>query len=64
MAKAVKRMTLACGSIVPGCDFVAHADSEDELMMKAAEHARTAHGVEHMSDELKAKVRAVIRESA
>ena len=33
-----------CSDMVPGCDYVARAESEDELMQKAAQHAREAHG--------------------
>jgi predicted small metal-binding protein len=58
------RKILRCGEIVPGCNFVAHGDDEAELLVKAAEHARSAHGVEHMSDELRAKVKATIRDEA
>jgi predicted small metal-binding protein len=57
------RKVLECGAVVPGCNFVAHAESEDELMLIAAEHARSVHGVDHMSEELKAKVRAVIKDA-
>ena len=53
---------LECGSVVPGCKFVAHAESEDDLMMKMAEHLRAAHDVDHLSDSLKAKIRAAIRD--
>jgi predicted small metal-binding protein len=53
---------LECGSIVPGCKVVIHGDSEEDLMMKAMEHARAAHGVEHMSEQLKAHIRAAINE--
>ncbi len=53
---------LECRSVVPGCEFVMHGESEEEIMMKASEHARAAHGVEHMSEELKAKIRAAIKE--
>lgn len=55
---------LECGSIVPGCNFVAHGQTEDELMMKAADHARSAHGVEHLSEPLKAKIKASIKDEA
>jgi predicted small metal-binding protein len=55
---------LECGSVVPGCDFVAHGDSEEELMMKALEHARAVHGVEHATERLKARIRAAIKEAA
>jgi predicted small metal-binding protein len=59
--KAMKM--LKCGSVVPGCNVVLHGESEADVMMKAAEHARAQHGVEHMSDELKAKVRAAIQDA-
>lgn len=50
-----------CRSVVPGCEIVMHGESEEDVMMKAAEHTRSAHGVEHMSEELKAKMRAAIK---
>ena len=53
---------LECGSVVPGCRFVIHADGDDELMMKAMAHARAEHGIEHMSEQLKARMLAVIRD--
>ena len=53
---------LECRSVVPGCEIVVRGESEEEVMMNASEHARSAHGVEHMSEELKAKIRAAIRE--
>lgn len=56
------RKVLECGAIVPGCNYVAHGASEEDLMLKAAEHARTAHGVEHLSEPFKAKIKAAIRE--
>jgi predicted small metal-binding protein len=36
---------LRCGDMMTGCDYVARAESEDELMQKAAQHAREAHGI-------------------
>jgi predicted small metal-binding protein len=57
------RKILECGSVVPGCKFVIHGDDEDEVIVKAAEHARSAHGVDHLSEPLKAKMRAAIKES-
>jgi predicted small metal-binding protein len=53
---------LECRSIVPGCNFVAHGENEDDLMMKAADHARAAHGVEHLSEPLRAKIKASIKD--
>lgn len=57
MAKAMR-----CGDVVPGCDFVARGDSEDEVMGQVAEHARTAHGLDSVPPELAAKARASIRD--
>jgi predicted small metal-binding protein len=57
------RKVLECGAVVPGCKFVAHADSEDELMAIAAEHAQSVHGIDHLSEELRAKIRSAIRDA-
>jgi predicted small metal-binding protein len=57
------RKVLECASIVPGCNFVAHAEDENEMMVVIAQHARAVHDVDHLSEELKAKVRAAIRDA-
>jgi hypothetical protein len=36
MAKVLK-----CGDVVPGCDFEMRGNSEEEVLQKAAEHAKT-----------------------
>jgi len=54
------RLELKCGSVVPGCDFVAHAENEPDLMMRMADHTRNAHGLEHISDALKAKLKDAV----
>jgi predicted small metal-binding protein len=53
---------LQCASIVPGCEVVIHGDSESDVVVKAAEHARTVHGIEHLSEALRAKIRAAVKE--
>jgi predicted small metal-binding protein len=55
---------LQCGAIVPGCDFVVHGQTEGELIVKAEEHLQSAHDVDHVSERLKAKIRAAIRDEA
>lgn len=55
-----EQMELRCGAIVPGCEFVAHGETTPDVMAKLAEHGRNAHGVEHMSAALKAKIRAAL----
>ena len=45
-----------------GCDFVARGATEDEVMKQAAEHAKSAHGMHHLSPEVALKVREAIRD--
>jgi predicted small metal-binding protein len=52
---------LACGDVVPGCAFKTEAATEDELIKKVAEHAAQHHGVQQVTPELAAKVKAAIR---
>lgn len=56
------RKELACGAVVPGCDFVAHAATEEDLMLKVASHARQTHGLTHITDDLKAKIKDAIKD--
>ncbi len=51
-----------CGAVVPGCNFVTHGESESDLVMKAVEHLRSSHEVEHPSERFKDKIRAVIKD--
>ena len=52
---------VACGDLVPGCDFVATAESEEELLKQVAAHAAHHHGISEVTPELAAKVKAAIR---
>jgi predicted small metal-binding protein len=51
-----------CGSVVPGCESVLHDEDESELMIRAVEHMRSTHEVEHVSKELVTRIRSVIRD--
>ena len=62
MAKQLRKV-LQCGSIVPGCKFVAHAEDENEMMVVMADHARSVHDVDHLSEEMKAKIRAAMKDA-
>ena len=53
---------LHCGDLMKGCGFVATGATEDEVMKKTAEHAKTAHSMHHLSPEMALKLRATIRE--
>ena len=34
---------IACGDLVPGCDYEARAETEAELLKKVSQHVRSAH---------------------
>jgi predicted small metal-binding protein len=53
---------LRCGDMMPGCEYVARAESEDELMQKAAEHAREAHGIQTVPADLVQQIKSKIRD--
>lgn len=52
----------ACNTVVAGCDGVVTGESEHEVLTAAAEHARTAHGMEELPAEVVEQVRAGITE--
>jgi predicted small metal-binding protein len=52
---------IACHDVVPGCAFTATAETEDELMAQVVAHAKHEHGVNEVTPELAAKVKAAIR---
>ena len=52
---------LRCNDIMPGCEFVARGETEQEIMAKAAEHAKEKHGLNEIDEETAKKVRSQIR---
>jgi len=52
---------LACNDVVPGCPAVVRAESEEEVLRQAAEHARSAHGIQQLDAQTVQAVRAAIR---
>jgi len=57
MAKALR-----CRDVGMDCDFVARAETEEEILKTAAEHAATAHEMKEIPEEVLEKVRAAIRD--
>jgi predicted small metal-binding protein len=57
MAKVLK-----CGDLMPGCNFVVEGKDEAEVMAKGAEHAKTAHGMTSVPQDVAAKVKAAIKD--
>lgn len=53
---------LRCRDVGMDCDFVARAETEEEILKKAAEHVQTVHNMKDVSEELVEKVRAAIRD--
>ena len=54
---------LACGDLVPGCQAVVTAETEEEILRIAAQHAVEAHGMT-VDDGLMAAVKGAIRDKA
>jgi predicted small metal-binding protein len=52
---------IACGDVVQGCQFTAEAATEEELLAAVTSHAAEDHGVQEVTPELAAKVKAAIR---
>ena len=44
------------------CDGVIRAETEEEVLKQAAEHARTVHNLQELSEEVVGKVREAIRD--
>jgi len=54
--------TLRCRDVGVDCNAVIQAETEEELMRKVAEHAKTVHGMTEISPDMAAKVKAAIKE--
>jgi predicted small metal-binding protein len=52
---------MRCADIMPGCKFVATGATEDEVLGKAAQHAKEKHNIKEITSELAKKVKAAIR---
>ena len=50
-----------CKDIGMDCPFEAKADTEAELMVKVAKHAKEAHGMETIPPDLKDKIKKAIK---
>ncbi len=54
--------TIGCRDVGVNCDFVAEAKTEEELFDKVAEHGKSVHGMKEIPEELKKKMRRLLRE--
>lgn len=55
---------LRCNELNPGCPYEAKGATENEVLTKAAEHARTAHGIHEIPAAMMNQVKGAIREEA
>lgn len=53
---------IECRDVGFDCPEVIRADNEEEALRMAAEHARTVHGLDEITPEVVAKVKAVIHD--
>ena len=53
---------LRCNDLMPGCSFEARGSSEEEVLAKAAEHAKTAHNLAEIPEGMLTQVRGAIRD--
>lgn len=51
-----------CGSLVPGCSWHTQAEDTAEVVRRAAEHLRTAHGEEQVRPSLIDQIKARVHE--
>jgi len=55
---------VSCRDVGADCDFVARGNSEEEVMLQVADHARTDHNMSEVPAEMADKVRAAIHDEA
>ncbi|HCL64994.1 MAG TPA: small metal-binding protein [Rhizobium sp.] len=53
-----------CGSLVPGCDWHTRADEDAEIVRRAVEHMKTAHGETVIRESMIENIKARITQSA
>jgi predicted small metal-binding protein len=53
---------LTCREVGMDCDFVAHGNTEEEILAQAAAHAHNDHGFETIPAEVLEKVKAAIHD--
>jgi predicted small metal-binding protein len=55
---------LKCNDLNPGCSFEARGNTDEDVLKKAAEHAKTAHNMEKIPPDVLDKARSAIRDEA
>ena len=55
-------LVVHCRDIGFDCEGVVRAETEKDLLQQVAEHAKSTHGLEEVTDKVVEKVKSVIRE--
>ena len=53
---------LKCNDLNPGCSFEARGNTDEDVLKKAAEHAKTVHKMKKFPDDVLDKARSAIRD--
>jgi predicted small metal-binding protein len=53
---------LNCGDVEPGCNVKIRGKTERDVLREAADHAKTAHGMESIPPEVLSKIKGAIRD--
>jgi predicted small metal-binding protein len=53
---------IRCRDVGVDCDFEAHGETVEDILNQCGEHAKTAHGMTEISDDLMEKVKAAIHD--
>ncbi len=51
---------LRCAELMPGCNFVATGATDDDVLRKAAQHAKDKHSVKELTADFTKKVKEAI----
>lgn len=51
-----------CGDVVPDCDHSFEAESEEQILVQVADHARNEHGMSQVPPEVVQQVRSRIHD--
>jgi predicted small metal-binding protein len=51
-----------CGTLVPGCDWTTVAEDDAEVVRRAVEHLKTAHGEDTVRQNMVENIKGRIRE--
>ena len=62
LREALVSKIVSCREVGVDCDFEARGETEQEILQKCADHARSAHGMQELPPELTEKVRSAIRD--